>query len=80
MKRLFNEYSAYEGGSTIIEEILTESFNQIWDIVSENDICPRDAQLTCIETISVLFSQEILRKAMAKRRLERNARQWIIDD
>lgn len=73
MKRLFNEYSAqvYEGDSKIIEGILTDAFNQIWEVVSEKDICPRDAQLTCIEIISVLFSQEILRKAMERRRVER---------
>jgi hypothetical protein len=73
MKRLYNEYSACpdEGSAKVIRNILTEALDKIWQEVEVNDICPRDAKSLCQDEISVVFSENILRKAMNKRNLER---------
>lgn len=74
MKRLYNEYSACpcEGPAKEIDDIIVKAFHDVWNIVEKDDLCPRDTSHYCHETLSVLFSQEILRTAMNKRRKEMN--------
>jgi hypothetical protein len=78
MKRLYNEYSAcpsYEGPAKEIDDIIVKAFRDVWNVVKKDDLCPIDTSHYCDETLSVLFSQEILRTAMNKRRKERNTQQ-----
>jgi hypothetical protein len=52
---------------------MTNAFQQVWDeVVLADDVCPRDAESLCHQTLNVLFAENILRRAMGKRRLERN--------
>ncbi len=76
MKRLYNEYSAcpYEGKAADIANIANKAFKDIWNIVQEYDLCPRDTSLYCHEIFSALFAQEILWKAMKKKKEEKNTK------
>jgi len=75
MKRLFNEYSAapsWEGNARHISQLMTDAFQKVWDeVVVADDVCPRDTESLCHQTLSGLFAENILRRAMKKRRLER---------
>lgn len=74
MKRLYNEYSASpcEGNSKHIMLIMADAFQRVWDeVVIADDICPRDAESLCHSNLSILFSENILRRALAKKRLEK---------
>jgi hypothetical protein len=73
MKRLYNEYSApsFEDNVIKIEKIMHEAFQKVWLVVIEDNICPRDAESFCHSTLSCDFGQNILMKAMAKRKIER---------
>ena len=75
MKRLFNEYSAalyYEGNAKHIDQLMTDACQKVWDeVVLADDVCPRDAASLCHQTVTGLFAENILRRAMAKRRIER---------
>ncbi len=71
MKRLYNEYSAcpHEGNAKHVSLLITDAFQRVWDeVVLADDVCPRDAESLCHATLSTLFAEEILRRAMAKRR------------
>jgi hypothetical protein len=75
VKRLYNEYSAapYEGDVMHIDMIMAGAFKQVWDeVVIADDVCPRDAESLCHQTLNVLFAEHILRRTMGRRRLERN--------
>lgn len=75
MKRLFNEYSAapYEDNVKHIDLLMTDAFQRVWDeVVLADDICPRDVELLCHQTLSTLFAENILRRAVARKRAERN--------
>jgi hypothetical protein len=77
MKRLYNEYSAapYEGNAKHIDMLMTDAFRRVWDeVVLADDVCPRDAESLCHQALTGLFAENILRRAMGKRRLERNTR------
>jgi hypothetical protein len=73
MKRLFNEDSAapYEGNVKHVDLLMVDAFQRVWDeVVLADDICPRDVELLCHQTLSTLFAENILRRAMAKKRIE----------
>lgn len=75
MKRLFNEYSAapYEGNAKHIDLLMTNAFQQVWDeVVIADDVCPRDAEALCHQSLAGLFAEHRLRRARARERLERN--------
>ena len=75
MKRLFNEYSAapYEGNVKHVDLLMVDAFQRVWDeVVLADDICPRDVELLCHQTLSTLFAENILRRAVARKRAERN--------
>jgi hypothetical protein len=75
MKRLYNEYSAapYEGNAKHIDLLMTDAFQRVWDeVVLADDVCPRDAESLCHQALAGLFAENILRRAVGKRRLERN--------
>jgi hypothetical protein len=75
MKRLYNEYSAaphWEPDTQLIHTLVSFAAQRIWDeVVVMNDVCPRDAESQCHQTIATLFAENILRRAMDKRRKER---------
>jgi len=76
MKRLYNEYSAapYEGNVKHIEMLMTDAFQRVWDeVVLADDVCPRDTESVCHAALSVMFAQHILRRALNKRRFERES-------
>ncbi len=71
MKRLYNEYSAapFEGNVKKIDIILEDAFKKIWEeVVVNDDVCPRDTELLCQSILSSMFAQNILRRAMDKKR------------
>ena len=75
MKRLFNEYSAapYEGNVKHVDLLMTDAFQRVWnEVVLAEDLCPRDVEMLCHQTLSMLFAENILRRAMARKRAERN--------
>jgi len=77
MKRLYNEYNAApcEGNVETIYALMTDAFQKVWDnVVLADDVCPRDTESICHGVLSMLFAENILRRAMAKRRKERNAK------
>jgi hypothetical protein len=74
VKRLFNEYSAapYEGNAKHVDLLMTDAFQKVWDeVVIADDVCPRDTEALCHQALAGLFAENILRRAMGKRRLER---------
>jgi len=76
MQRLFNEHSAapYEGSAKHLDLLMADAFQRVWDeVVLADDVCPRDAELLCHQTLAGLFAENILRQALGKRRLERNS-------
>ena len=75
MKRLFNAYSAapYDGSAKHIDLLMTAAFQRVWDkVVIADDVCPRDTEMLCHQALAGLFAENILRRAMGKRRLQRN--------
>jgi hypothetical protein len=75
VKRLYNEYSVapYDGNAKHIDLLMTDAFHRVWDeVVLADDVCPRDAESLCHQTLAGLFAGNILRRAMGKRRVERN--------
>lgn len=71
MKRLFNQYSAapYEGNVKHIDSVMVGAFRRVWnEVVLAGNICPRDVELLCHQTLSALFAENILRRAIAKKR------------
>ncbi len=75
MQRLFNKYSAapYEGSAKHIDLLMTDAFQRVWDeVVLSDDACPRDTEYLCHQTLSALFAQNILRRALAVKRKERS--------
>jgi len=71
MKRLYNQYSAApcEGNVRHIDMLMTDAFQKVWDeVVIADDVCPRDAESVCHAVLSQMFSQNILRRAMNKKR------------
>lgn len=76
MKRLYNEYSAapFEGNVEKIDKIISDAFQKVWDeVVTRDDVCPRDAESYCHLVLNSKFSQNILMKAMKRRKIERNS-------
>ena len=74
MKRLYNEYSAApcEGNVKHINLIMIDAFQKVWDeVVEADDVCPRDAESNCHAILATLFAENILRRAMKKRRAQR---------
>lgn len=74
MNRLYNEYSAapYEGNVKHIDLIMTDAFQRVWDeVVLADNVCPRDTETLCHTTLATLFAQNILRRAMQKKKQER---------
>ena len=73
MERLFNEYSAapYEGNAKHIDLLMTDAFQKVWDeVVIADDVCPRDAEILCHETLAGLFAENRLRRALQKKSLK----------
>ena len=68
MKRLFNEYGAapYEGNVKHVDLLMANAFQQVWEVVLADDLCPRDVELLCHQTLSVLFAENILRRTCKK--------------
>jgi len=70
MKRLYNEYSAApcEGNAKHVDLLMVDAFQRVWDeVVVADDVCPRDVELLCHQTLSTLFAENVLRRAMAKK-------------
>ncbi len=71
-KRLYNEYLAAVGEHVdAIDRITLKSVKEVMDYAKENDLCLRDTKQVVMDFVSVLFAEEILTKAMAKRKGER---------
>ena len=73
MKRLYNEYHAADVSNpdvNHVQAIMTEAFQRIWDEVVLDDVCPRDVEALCHSTLAVSFAENILRKAMQKRKID----------
>jgi hypothetical protein len=76
MKRLYNEYSAapLEGNVKHIDLLMTDIFQRVWDeVVVADDVCPRDAEALCHQSLAGLFAENILRRAMKKRQQQKRA-------
>jgi hypothetical protein len=72
MERLYNEYSAAKHPSTnIIDGILTEAFKRILREITENGVDIRDTEGYCHSVITTSFAEEILKRAILKRKEER---------
>ena len=72
MQRLYNEYSAcpHEGNAKHISAIITDAFQKVWDeVVLDDDVCPRDAEALCHSTLTILFAESILRRAISIKRI-----------
>lgn len=74
MKRLYNEYGACDFRSDVVRKCshLYDALDEIWNnLVINEDFCPRDVKSFCSEEIDIFFAEHILRRAMIKRRKER---------
>ena len=74
MIRLYNEYSAspHEGNTELIHKLIDNVAKEIWDhVVVGDNVCPRDVESVCHGAISSFFAENILRRAMKKRKEEK---------
>ncbi len=71
-ERLYNEYLAAKGKHVdVIDRITLQAVKEVMDYADKNDLCLRDTKQVMIDFVDVLFAEEILSKAMKKRKAEK---------
>jgi hypothetical protein len=74
MKRLFNEHSVApcnDSHAALLHDKMEGVLDEVWDVVEAEDLCPRDAELLCLQEVSLFFSEKIVGRNVMKVRAKR---------